>query len=117
MQKEKLLTQLDGFYCLVDNWDGEGAKKINEISIEKAKGFITELLDTFIDYGPRSVAPTPYGGVLIYWRINGKYSEVTFDEDGHGFLCYRRDGEMAAFEDTDDGWFDHVIRVITKMRS
>ena len=75
---------LHGFANLVtlsDNWDGEGAKRIDSAAINRALAAIEQLLPQ--DAPAPSVVPVPNSGLQIEWHRNGKDLEVEFNPNGN----------------------------------
>ena len=96
--KNRFLKELESFYILEENWDGDGANAIPEVAIDQAKKFLSEILHGhFIQ--PTGVAASPEGEVLIFWRNDDEYIEANFFEDGGCIVCFRSNGQMLAIED------------------
>jgi len=95
---DPFMEELESFYELGENWDGDGANTIPHKAIELAKNFLEAILNNAL-IKPKSVAASPEGEVLIYWRIGSEYVEANFFGDGACIVCFGSEGEMIAVED------------------
>jgi hypothetical protein len=84
-----LVPVLQGFANLLtlpDNWDGEGAPRIDREAISRALAAIEQLLPK---HAPApSVVPTPDSGLQIEWHRRGKDLEIEFHPNGHSEFYY-----------------------------
>jgi hypothetical protein len=71
---------------LPENWDGEGAAKIDREAINQALTAINQLLDR--NTPAPSVVPTPESGVQMEWHRRGKDLEIEFYPDGRKEFYY-----------------------------
>ncbi len=95
---DPLITELETFYGLGEDWDGEGALAIPDEAIDQAKKFLAAIINGSYTE-PSGVAPSPDGEVLLFWRTDDEYIEANFYRDGGCIVCFRSDGQMLAIED------------------
>ncbi|MCY3627939.1 MAG: hypothetical protein F4223_00790 [Rhodobacteraceae bacterium] len=120
---DPFLKELQTFYQLDDNWDGEDAREIPHIAIKQAEQFLRDLLDLYPKLRPQDVAASPLGEVVIYWGVGKNYKEVTFDSEGGGFFCFEENDQTNSIEDTkntkgsflENRWFGEVIKKLNEL--
>ncbi len=120
---DPLLKELESFYQLDDNWDGEGANKIPQVAILQATHFLRDFLDSNPKLRPLDVAASSLGEVIIYWGTGKSYKEVTFDGEGGGFFCYEENDKTYSIEDKENSkdsllensWFKQVIKKLNEL--
>lgn len=120
---DPLLKELESFYQLDDNWDGEGANKIPQVAILQATHFLRDFLDSNPKLRPLDVAASSLGEVIIYWGTGKSYKEVTFDGEGGGFFCYEENDKTYSIEDKENpedsllenSWFKEVIKKLNEL--
>ena len=120
---DPFLIELESFYQLDDNWDGEGASEIPHVAISQAKQFLRDILDANPKLRPLDVAASPLGEVVIYWGSDKSYKEVTFDGEGGGFFCYEENDKTYSIEDKENSedsflensWFTEVIKKLNEL--
>ena len=80
MNREKILKEIATYSELTSDWDGDGAEAITTECIDAATSFVSYLN---MDYADISVAASPDGEIVVYWRDAGKvYIEVNFNYNG-----------------------------------
>lgn len=72
---------------LPENWDGEGATKIDRGAVNRAVAAVDQLLVDGEAQAP-SVVPTPDSGVQLEWHFGRKDLEVEFCPNGHAEFYY-----------------------------
>lgn|SRR5271165_841993 len=72
--------------ALPDNWNGEGADRIDRDAINRALAVIDQLLDR--NAPAPSVVPTPDSGVQIEWHRGRKDLEIEFGPNGRTEFYY-----------------------------
>ena len=72
--------------ALPDNWNGEGAARVDRDAINRALAAIDQLLDR--NALTPSVVPTPDSGVQIEWHHGGKDLEIEFTSNGRTEFYY-----------------------------
>ena len=80
---------LQGFANLVtlnDNWDGEGARRIDPTTINRALAAMEEVLPH--DASAPSIVPLQNSGLQVEWHRNGKDVEIEFDPTGSVTFYY-----------------------------
>lgn len=74
---------------LTDDWDGYGSFAVRRLAIEKAFNFARRCIEScnsyttgnyICDWQMPSVCPTPDGGVVLVWRVNGNARMVSIDD-------------------------------------
>ena len=80
---------LQGFANLVtlnDNWDGEGARRIDPATINRALAAMEEVLPH--DASAPSIVPLQNSGLQVEWHRNGKDVEIEFNPTGSVTFYY-----------------------------
>ena len=80
---------LQGFANLVtlnDNWDGEGARRIDPATINRALAAMEEVLPR--DASAPSIVPLQNSGLQVEWHSNGKDLEIEFNPTGSVTFYY-----------------------------
>ena len=120
---DPLQMELQSFYELGDNWDGDGAKEIPRLAIQQAEQFLQDLFYLEPSLRPTYVAASPFGEVVIYWGAGKSYKEVTFDGDEGGFFCFEENDQTVSIEDEKNSvnsfiespWLGEVIKNLKQM--
>ncbi|HUG69679.1 MAG TPA: hypothetical protein VMM76_18150 [Pirellulaceae bacterium] len=107
---------LHGFANLVtlsDNWDGEGAKRIDSAAINRALAAIEQLLPH--DAPAPSIVPVPNSGLQIEWHRNGKDLEVEFNPNGSVEFYYYDEGTEEESEGPVGAGFSNVRDLLQRV--
>lgn len=83
----ELLNKINSLANLLQNWDGFGADAIDRRAILNSNKFIQKL-PSFISskLNKENITPTPYGTVVLDWKVGDELISVEIGETKIGFF-------------------------------
>lgn len=94
----RLLSEIEYYASLPDNWNGEGHPAVHSASLSAAESFIQMSLPSGLPL-PRPMLGSS-GLIEFYWDMPGGYVDVSFDEQGLGSLFVKaRNGQEEFYAD------------------
>ena len=107
-----MLTRLEGFARLEDNWDGYGALPMNVGKLEAARRFLTGWPDPLEIPWP---VPDTSGGVTLEWDHGRNGLLISFDPESPATVTYVWDEDAGV--ETEGPLADHLDLTLRAMQA